>query len=69
VLTKVPVTIGMRDDRTGNWQVLAGLSSGDTLMRTPGSNFKNGQRVEMNTAAKAVASASVEPAQAVNKGN
>ncbi|MRV72433.1 efflux RND transporter periplasmic adaptor subunit [Duganella sp. FT92W] len=68
-LTKAPVTVGMRDDRTGNWQVLTGLSSGDTLMRTPGSNFKDGQRVEMSTAAKAVASASVEPAQAVNKGN
>lgn len=68
-LSKVAVTIGARDDRTGNWQVLAGLADGDTLMRTPGSNFKNGQKVEMSSASKAVASASVEPAQAATKGN
>ncbi len=68
VLAKVPVTLGVRDERTGNWQVVAGLANGDTLMRTPGSNFKDGQKIEMSAAAKTVASASVEPAQA-SKGN
>ncbi|MBY0238924.1 MAG: efflux RND transporter periplasmic adaptor subunit [Burkholderiaceae bacterium] len=69
MLVKAPVTIGQRDERTGNWHVVAGLAHGDTLMRTPGSNLKDGQKVDMSAPAKAVASASVESGQAVNKGN
>jgi membrane fusion protein (multidrug efflux system) len=66
-LVKTPVTIGQRDDRSGYWTIKSGLASGDVLMRTPGSNFKDGQKVEM-AAPKAVASAAVAPA-AVSKGN
>jgi RND family efflux transporter MFP subunit len=66
-LVKAPVTIGVRDDRSGNFQVISGLSTGDVVMRTPGSNFKDGQKVELSVA-KAVASAQVTPV-AVNKGN
>ena len=66
-LVKTPVTVGQRDDRTGYWTIKSGLASGDVLMRTPGSNFKDGQKVEM-AAPKAVASASATPA-AVSKGN
>lgn len=68
-LVKTPVTLGVRDDRTGNWQVKSGLASGDVVMRTPGSNFKDGQKVEL-AAPKAVASAaaSATPA-AASKGN
>lgn len=65
-LVKTPVTVGVRDDRTGNWQVKSGLASGDVVMRTPGSNFKDGQKVELS-APKAVASASA-PADG-SKGN
>jgi RND family efflux transporter MFP subunit len=65
-LVKTPVTLGVRDDRSGNWQVKSGLASGDVVMRTPGSNFKDGQKVELS-APKAVASASA-PADG-SKGN
>ncbi|MYN10560.1 efflux RND transporter periplasmic adaptor subunit [Pseudoduganella aquatica] len=65
-LVKTPVTLGVRDDRSGNWQVKSGLASGDVVMRTPGSNFKDGQKVELS-APKAVASASTPAAG--NKGN
>jgi hypothetical protein len=67
VLAKAPVTIGTRDERTGKWQVTGGLSSGDVVMRTPGSNFKDGQKIE-TLVTKTVASAGTTPA-AVNKGN
>ncbi|CAN7479458.1 efflux RND transporter periplasmic adaptor subunit [Pseudoduganella sp. LjRoot289] len=66
-LVKTPITVGQRDDRSGYWSIKSGLSSGDVVMRTPGSNFKDGQKVEM-AAPKAVASASATPA-AVSKGN
>jgi membrane fusion protein (multidrug efflux system) len=60
-LTKASLTIGARDERSGNWQVLAGLNSGDILVRVPGSSFKDGQKVDMSVP-KAVASASTPAA-------
>jgi membrane fusion protein (multidrug efflux system) len=56
-LAKVPLTIGTRDERSGRWQVLAGLQAGDMVVRVPASGFKEGQKVEL-AAPKAVASAS-----------
>jgi RND family efflux transporter MFP subunit len=56
-LAKVALTVGARDDRTGRWQVLSGLATGDMVVRVPGSGFKDGQKVELSTP-KAVASAS-----------
>ena len=56
-LSKVPLTIGTRDERSGRWQVLSGLATGDMVVRVPGSGFKDGQKVELS-ASKAVASAS-----------
>ena len=56
-LSKAALTIGARDERSGSWQVLSGLNAGDTVVRVPGSSFKDGQKVELN-APKAVASAS-----------
>ncbi|SFV01908.1 efflux RND transporter periplasmic adaptor subunit [Pseudoduganella namucuonensis] len=67
VLAKAPITVGSRDERSGNWEVTAGLASGDVVLRTQGSNLKDGQKIEM-AAPKAVASASTAPA-AVSKGN
>jgi RND family efflux transporter MFP subunit len=61
-LSKVDLVIGARDARTGNYEVRQGLAAGDTVMRSPSSSYKDGQKVEL-TAAK-VASASV-PAAAV----
>jgi RND family efflux transporter MFP subunit len=60
-LSKAQLTIGARDERSGNWQVLAGLSAGDTVVRVPGSSFKDGQKVDMSVP-KAVASASTPAA-------
>jgi membrane fusion protein (multidrug efflux system) len=56
-LAKVPLTIGTRDERSGRWQVLSGLQSGDMVVRVPTSGFKDGQKVELSVP-KAVASAS-----------
>ncbi|MDL2356644.1 MAG: efflux RND transporter periplasmic adaptor subunit [Pseudomonadota bacterium] len=60
-LSKVDLTLGQRDARTGNYEVQRGLASGDTVMRTPSSSFKDGQKVER--AAAKVASAAATPAQ------
>jgi membrane fusion protein (multidrug efflux system) len=57
MLSKVPLSIGTRDERSGRWQVLSGLQSGDMVVRVPASGFKDGQKVVLSTA-KAVASAS-----------
>ncbi|WP_342120442.1 efflux RND transporter periplasmic adaptor subunit [Pseudoduganella sp. OTU4001] len=65
-LSKTVLEMGARDARSGNWQVQTGLSTGDLLMRTPASSFRDGQKVEMQVP-KAVASATL-PA-AASKGN
>lgn len=57
VLSKVNLTVGARDERSGRWQVLSGLNNGDMVVRVPGSGFKEGQKVVLGTT-KAVASAS-----------
>ena len=57
-LHKANLRIGARDVRTGQWEVQSGLASGDTVLRTPGSTFKDGQKVEL-TAAKALPAAAM----------
>jgi len=42
---KVPVTLGERDARRGEFVITAGIRSGDQLLRTPGSTLVDGQRV------------------------
>jgi membrane fusion protein (multidrug efflux system) len=54
-LVKADLGIGARDPRTGNFEIRNGLAAGDTVLRHPGSNLKDGQKVEM-AAAKAPAS-------------
>jgi len=66
-LAKTSVNLGARDARTGHWQVLAGLTEGDKVMRAPSSGFRDGQQVQMATQ-KTVASASTPGADA-SKGN
>jgi membrane fusion protein (multidrug efflux system) len=56
-LTKVDLVVGLRDPRSGNYEVKSGLSAGDTVMRNPGSSFKDGQKVEMAPARVATAAA------------
>jgi len=45
-LAKVDLTVGPRDARTGYYEVKSGLATGDVVMRTPSSSFKDGQDVE-----------------------
>jgi membrane fusion protein (multidrug efflux system) len=45
-LQKVPLQLGERDPRRGEFPVLAGLSAGDRVLRKPGSGLVDGQRFE-----------------------
>jgi multidrug efflux pump subunit AcrA (membrane-fusion protein) len=56
-LAKADLGLGARDPRTGDFEIRNGLASGDTVLRHPSSNLKDGQKVEM-AAAKAPALAS-----------
>lgn len=56
LLQKVDVKIGMRDPRSGNYEVQGGLAPGDIVMRSPSSSLRHGQKVEMVSPAQ-VASA------------
>lgn len=67
-LSKVSLQVGMRDQRTGNFEIKTGLAAGDTVLRSPSSNLKDGQQVEMATARVASADASTAaPQQAKGK--
>lgn len=55
-LSKVPLAVGTRDERTGLWQVTSGLAAGDVVLRAPGPAVHDGQPVQLATA-KNVASA------------
>ena len=46
-LSKVELTVGSRDQRTGNYEIRTGLSGGDVVVRSPSSNFKEGQAAEL----------------------
>jgi RND family efflux transporter MFP subunit len=59
-LARVDLVVGKRDQRTGNFEVKQGLAAGDIVLRSPTSNLKDGQKVEMATARVASAAA---PAQ------
>ena len=54
---KVPVTLGERDARRGDFVIVSGVASGDQLLRTPGSTLVDGQRVDLVKPASPAASA------------
>jgi membrane fusion protein (multidrug efflux system) len=58
-VSKVDLVLGMRDQRSGNIEVKSGLAAGDTVLRSPSSNLKDGQSVQMADAR--VASAAPAP--------
>jgi RND family efflux transporter MFP subunit len=60
-LAKADLGVGSRDARTGNFEIKSGLTAGDTVLRHPSSNLKDGQKVEM--AATKVATAGNGAAQ------
>jgi RND family efflux transporter MFP subunit len=45
-LAKVPVQLGERDARSGEWPITGGLAQGDVVLRNPGSALVDGQKVE-----------------------
>jgi membrane fusion protein, multidrug efflux system len=55
VLNKVAVKLGERDPRTGRLPILQGLSSGDRVLRSPGSTLADGQKFELGRPAAAPA--------------
>lgn len=56
-LSKVPVKLGARDLRSGEYPVLDGLKAGDRILRNPGSSLVDGQSVEFAKPAAAAAPA------------
>lgn len=67
ILNRADLVLGRRDPRSGNYEVRSGLAAGDIVMRTPGSNFKDGQKIQMAATKMASASAST-PAPAAVQG-
>jgi RND family efflux transporter MFP subunit len=68
LLTKADLTVGTRDPRTGNYEIKGGLTAGDTVLRHPSTNLKDGQKVELAAAKlQAPALASAGTAQAPGK--
>jgi len=59
-LQKVPLTLGERDPRTGEFAVAKGLAEGDRVLRYPSSLLKDGQPVQASSP-KAAAVASTAP--------
>lgn len=54
-LSKVDLALGLRDNRTGFYEIRSGLADGDVVLRNPGSNLKEGQDAELVTSKPAVA--------------
>jgi RND family efflux transporter MFP subunit len=56
-LHKVPVSLGERDTRRGEFVITSGIAAGDQLLRAPGSTLVDGQRVAQQKAPAGAASA------------
>lgn len=57
VLRQLEVKLGQKDARLGDYQVVAGLTSGDKVLRHTGSQFKDGQAIEFRQVRAPAASA------------
>jgi len=66
-LSKVNLVIGARDARTGNFEVKQGLAVGDIVLRSPTSNLKDGQKVDLATARVASAASVADAGAAQGK--
>lgn len=62
VLNKVAVELGERDARRGEFVIRSGLAVGDQVLRSPGSNLKDGQKVQIIASAVPAASAAAASA-------
>jgi membrane fusion protein, multidrug efflux system len=61
-VNKVALKLGERDARSGEYPVLSGLVAGDKVLRSPGSNLLDGQKVEFAKPEVAAAAASTPAA-------
>lgn len=75
-LSKAVVQLGVRDPRSGQWEVRSGLAAGDRVLRVPSAGYKEGQGVDLGvtkvasaSASAAAAPAAAAPAATVAKGN
>jgi membrane fusion protein, multidrug efflux system len=65
---KVPVKLGERDPRSGEFPVLSGLSSGERVLRSPASTLVDGQKFELaKPAATLAATPAATPAPAASR--
>ncbi len=55
VVQKVPLLLGERDPRRGDFVLRSGLNAGDQLLRSPTSTLKDGQKVQLMATALAAA--------------
>lgn len=55
-LSKIDLALGVRDNRTGFYEIRSGLANGDVVLRNPGSNLKEGQEAELVSNKPTVAS-------------
>lgn len=62
-LARVPVQLGERDARTGEFELKGGLADGDQILRNPGANLVDGQRVELPKAVAAAPAAAASAAK------
>ncbi len=62
-LVRADLEVGVRDPRTGYFEIKQGLAAGDTVLRNPSSSFKDGQKVDTGVEKIASASAPAPAAQ------
>jgi membrane fusion protein (multidrug efflux system) len=46
-LNKAMLVVGVRDTRTGNYEVRSGLAAGDVVLKTPNASFQDGQKITL----------------------
>ena len=63
-IAPVPVQLGERDERSGEFPFKGGLSDGDLILRNPGSTLVEGQRIEFAKPAGTASLAASGPAAA-----
>ena len=56
-LAKAVVRLGERDARSGQWPVLSGVAAGDRILRNPGGQLVDGQKIEFAAVASAASAA------------
>jgi RND family efflux transporter MFP subunit len=72
LLKKTPIKLGERDARRGEFVVLSGLKAGERILRKPGSNLQDGQKIKQvaspQASVPAAAAAAASAARAASAG-